>query len=139
MACRLHPAPGFIVGQVVIQLDRAAQVIKRFVEITLAVTQFSFQHGFGDVEDISAGIVKQHAGFRYRGLGGTKIISRRFGSRDVAGRGTGHRFGILYQRACHRVEIRIVRQALRLDFIPHAETDQHMLLHRVKSFDPVGH
>ena len=75
MPGRLHPAPGLVVGQGVVQLDGAAQLPERGVVIAPAVLDLAGHHGLGDRQDVQAGVVEQHAALRNPGAGGKEGLA----------------------------------------------------------------
>ena len=53
----LHPAPGLVVVEVVVEFDGVAQVGEGGVEVALSVGDFAAHHLLGDGEDVAAGVV----------------------------------------------------------------------------------
>src|SRR5690606_37888732 len=48
VARRLHPAPGLVIGERVVQLDRAAEMVERLLDVALAVLKLAQRHLLGD-------------------------------------------------------------------------------------------
>src|SRR5437764_11009309 len=61
VAGRLHPSPRLVVEQVVVPLDRVAEMRERLLGVALAVLDLAVQHRLGDAEDVAAGVVEQVA------------------------------------------------------------------------------
>src|SRR5581483_2089962 len=57
----LHPAPRLVVGQPVLEFDRAAQAGEGRVVVSVAVFHLARQHGPRDLQDVLAGVVEQGA------------------------------------------------------------------------------
>jgi hypothetical protein len=50
VAGRLHPAPGLVIGQRVVELDRLAQMREGRVVVALAVLQLALEHLLGHAQ-----------------------------------------------------------------------------------------
>src|SRR5690606_40465322 len=105
---RLQPAPGLVVGQVVVEVDGAFQGGERVVELDVAVGEFAVQHLGGDGEDVRAGVVEQHPGLGDPLHGGAEGGAFHLGPVDGAGRGEGDAAGVVQHRGGHAVQPRVV-------------------------------
>lgn len=68
MARWLHPAPGFVVRQVVVEIDRTAQLRKGRFVLSLVESQLALHHLFGNHQNVRATVVEQHSGCQVRDL-----------------------------------------------------------------------
>ena len=139
MAGRLHPPPGLVVGQVVLETHRLAQVNEGGVETPSPVLDLAARHLRGDLEYVPAGVVEEEPGpgdARSRRL---EALPVRLRGRDVAGRGVRHRLRVEDERGGHPVEIVIGGQRLVDDLLPHSESDESVHLHPAVALQDVGH
>ena len=130
MAGRLHPTPGFVIGQSVIQLHRLAQIVEGYLVVAFAVLQLTHQHGLSDFQYIYQRVVMNAPSFGYLDFGSEEglFLSSRLG--HVAHCGMGHGTGISHHGSGGAVEDLIFRKLLLYNFLPFAEADQHVLFHR---------
>ena len=135
----LHPAPGFIIGQGVVQCHRLAQMVKGGIKVAASVFQFAVQHRLGDGQQINHGVVVHPAALWHLGLGHQEGIAGLLCCRDVAHSGIGHRLGVPHHRRGRTIELLIRRQVLLDDVLPFAKADQDMLFHRDIAFDEIRH
>lgn len=139
VAGRLHPAPGLVVGEVVVQLYGAFQGREGGVELTFAVGEFAVQHRRGDGQDVGAGVVEEHPGL---GDPGYRLVEQRafaLGLGDAAEHGAGDTAGVVEHRGRHAVQARVGGQREVQDLGPAAEADQDVDAHREEGLQPVGH
>ena len=139
MAGRLHPAPGLVIGQGVVQLDRFAQMVKGDLVVAAAVFQLAVQHLLGDRQQVKDDVVMHPPGVRHPRLGGEEGLLLALGLGDITQGGMGDGLGVEHHRGGRAIQRLIDRQRLVDDFLPFAEPHQHMLLHRQITFDEVGH
>lgn len=135
----LHPAPGFVVGQVVVQFDGALQRGEGGGVVAPAVLQLAVEHGGGDGEDVGAGVVEQCAGAGHAVHRRPEQIAFGLRLRDPAGGREGDAAGVVQHRGRHAVQARVVRQRQGEDVRPAAEPDQDVHPHGQEGLEPVGH
>ena len=138
MPGRLHPGPWFVVLEIVVEFDGTPEMGKRRIVIPLAVFEFAQKHLLGHLKDTEAGIVEQFAGLRNPVARFQEMDPFSFRFRDPAGRGKGHRTGIVDRGRRDAIELLIVGQGLFQNVLPASEPDQHMLLDGNVALQPVG-
>jgi hypothetical protein len=83
---RLHPAPRLVARQPVVQLDGAAQVGERLLDVALPVFELAVEHGRSDGQDVLAGVVENRPRLRHPRVPGTDELALDLRLRDVATR-----------------------------------------------------
>ncbi|EPJ34863.1 hypothetical protein STAFG_8053 [Streptomyces afghaniensis 772] len=139
MAGGLHPAPGLVVGEAVVQLDGPLQGREGEVVVAPAVFELSVQHGRRDGEDVAAGVVEQHPRLGHQAHRRAEQLA--FGLRpgDFAGGGEGDAARVVAHGGGHRVELRVGGSGQVEDVGPAAEADQYVDAHGEEALEPVGH
>ena len=135
----LHPAPGLVVGQRVVQLDSAAQVGEGLVETPCAIVDLPVEHGGGDSEDVTAGVVEQIAAIRDPVVGRRKRLAFLFGLGKSAGGGIRHTPSVVDGGGCGAVQLRVRGRSGGDQVLPAAEPDQDVDPQRDERLEPVGH
>ena len=129
MARWLHPSPGLVVGQVVVQPHGRPEVSERGVKAATTVLDLTPHHLPRDRENVETPVVEhvaalRDAGERFIEVGGLAL--RRV---DVACHRASYRLGVPHHRSRHAKEIAVLRQLFRNDSVPFSEPDEYVLLH----------
>ena len=139
VADRLHPAPGLVVGQGVLQRDGGAQAGESSVVLAAAIGDLARQHLLGDREQLHAGDIVKVAGVRHEFRGRAELPLFRLRRGHVAERGVRHALGVVHHRRGVAVESAVLRQVLRDDLAPFAEADEDVLSDGDIALEELGH
>jgi hypothetical protein len=127
VAHRLHPAPGLVVGQVVLQRDGGAQPREGCVMFASAVGDLALQHLLGNGQQLHAANIMDLPRLWHAQRGRAEQCLFGLGRRHVAQRGVRDALRVVRHRHGVAIKLAVLRQALREDFVPLPEADQDML------------